>query len=114
MGEMVIDGENGYIRLDGEGDLWIGRPGKAETRHDYHWEDRNYSGDCVYKLIEHVVRHFTRDEPIENLGRYYLRNLLIEEAIYKSDQQHTWIDLAEAQAAVRAGSGVQHSERPSV
>lgn len=93
MGTMLIDGEQGSIRLDGEGNLWTRSRGQKESLHSYKWENRGYSGDCVHALQTHVIRHLQNGSAIENIGRQYLRNLEIEDAIYRSNEERRWIAL---------------------
>jgi hypothetical protein len=81
----------GTIRLDGDGLIWIKPHGKEEFLHEYTWEDRGYSGDCVHALQAHVVDHLLNGSSIENTAREYLRNVEIEKAIYSSNDQQKWI-----------------------
>jgi predicted dehydrogenase len=84
MGECWIEGTEGRLRLDGDGDLWL-RPQKGEeARHPYDWDDRGFGGDCVLALQRHVVAHLLDGAPLENAESDYLRNLEIEDAIYRS------------------------------
>lgn len=94
MGALLVEGPLGTIRLDGDGGLWIKPHGGAETAHPYRWEDRGYSGDCVHALQAHVVAHLVHGSPIENTAREYLRNVEIEDAIYRSNDEGRWIELA--------------------
>jgi predicted dehydrogenase len=98
MGSLHVEGPLGTIRLDGDGALWIKPHGGEEVAHAYHWEDRAYGGDCVFALQRHVVAHLAEGAPIENTGREYLRNVAIEEAIYRSNDEGRWIDLARGAA----------------
>lgn len=85
MGEMLVEGENGTLRLDGYGRLFFRRFGEnAEEEIAYEWERRGFAGDSVYKLQRHVVDHLRHGRPVVNTGRGYLVNLRIEEAIYRS------------------------------
>ncbi|MBB4017503.1 putative dehydrogenase [Chelatococcus caeni] len=85
MGEMLVEGENGTLRLDGYGRLFFRRFGEnAEEEIAYEWERRGFAGDSVYKLQRHVVDHLRHGRPVVNTGRDYLVNLRIEEAIYRS------------------------------
>ena len=93
MGSLVVEGLQGTIRLDGDGGLWLKPHGGEETAHAYHWDDRGYSGDCVYALQAHVVAHLRDGTPVENIARAYLRNVEIEAAIYRSNDEQRWIDL---------------------
>lgn len=93
MGSLLVEGPLGAIRLDGDGGLWVKPHGGEEVAHAYRWEDRGYGGDCVYALQAHVVAHLRERTPLANTGREYLRNLAIEEAIYRSHDEGRWLDL---------------------
>ncbi|MEO8304619.1 MAG: Gfo/Idh/MocA family oxidoreductase [Betaproteobacteria bacterium] len=93
MGALQVEGLLGTIRLDGEGGLWVKPHGGDETQHSYRWEDRGYSGDCVYALQAHVVAHLRDGAPVENAAGEYLRNIDIEDAIYRSNDEQRWVDL---------------------
>jgi D-apiose dehydrogenase len=84
MGEMRIEGSAASLRLDGFGRLWLQPRGAPEREHAYEWQNQGFAGDCVLALQQHVVRHFEGGAALENAGRAYLRNLEIEEAIYRS------------------------------
>jgi D-apiose dehydrogenase len=84
MGEMLLEGSAATLRLDGFGRLFLKRHNGAERQHAYAWQDQGFGGDCVFALQQHVVRHFRDGAPLENTGRAYLRNLEIEDAIYRS------------------------------
>jgi hypothetical protein len=55
---------------------------------------RGYGGDCVHALQRHVVAHLLQGAPLENAGEAYLRNLEIEEAIYRSAQSGRCLELS--------------------
>lgn len=93
MGEMLLEGSAGVLRLDGFGRLWLKPHGKIEREENYTWEPRGYGGDCVRRLQQHVVDHLLRDAPVENTGREYLNNLRIEEALYESNESERRIEL---------------------
>lgn len=84
MGEMWVEGAGGTVRLDGFGRLFLKRHGEDERQQSYSWQDVGFAGDCVHALQAHVVRHFRDGSPLENTGRAYLRNLVIEAAVYRS------------------------------
>jgi D-apiose dehydrogenase len=90
MGEMLLEGDSGTLRLDGYGRLWLKPPKQAEHEHVYDWRNRGYGGDCVHELQRHVVAHLRGGAPLENSGAAYLRNLEIEEAIYRSAASGRW------------------------
>lgn len=95
MGELCIEGTQGTLRLDGQATLWLRAFGKTiETEIDYPWLDKNFGGNCVFNLIEHVVKHYSHGTPLENTGKEYLRNLIIENAIYTSNSQHQRINIS--------------------
>jgi hypothetical protein len=49
----------------------------------------------VLALQRHVVEHFRDGAPLENSGQAYLRNLVIEEAVYRSAETGRRIRLCE-------------------
>ena len=96
MGEMWLEGSEGVLRLDGGGRLWLKPHGGAEHEEPYPWQDRGFAGDSVYNLIRHVVDHLIRGAPVENAARVYLRNIEIEDAIYRSQETGRRVELAPA------------------
>lgn len=88
MGEMWLEGENGVLRLDGMGRLWWKPHGETEGEHRYDWTDSGFAGDCVHALQKHVLAHLRDGAALENTGRAYLRNIAIEEAVYRSADEH--------------------------
>jgi predicted dehydrogenase len=92
-GVLLVEGSEGVIRLDGYGRLFV-RPLRGEERqHVYAWEDRGFGGDCVYRQSQHVFDHLVNGAPLVNSGRDYLRNVVIEEAIYRSAEEGRFITL---------------------
>ena len=90
-GVLMVEGTEGVIRLDGFGKLFV-RPRRGEEReHVYTWQDRGYGGDCVYGQSRHVVDHILNGVPLMNSGRDYLRNLEIQEAVYRSAAEGQYI-----------------------
>lgn len=92
-GVLLVEGSEGVIRLDGFGRLFLRPRGGEESEHAYGWEDRGYGGDCVYRQSRHIVDHILRGVPLVNSGCAYLRNLAIEEAIYRSAAEGRFISL---------------------
>merc|ERR1712194_178334 len=85
MGEMLLEGSEGVLRLDGNGNIFLRkRNPSAETQHHFSWENRGFAGDSVFFFQSHVVSHILRKTPLFNSGRDYLRNVEIVEAIYES------------------------------
>lgn len=91
-GVLLLEGDRGVLRLDGYGRLFL-RPllRGGEREHAYAWRDRGYGGDCVYGQSLHVVEHLTKGTALANSGRDYLRNLAIEEAVYRSAEEARFI-----------------------
>ena len=87
MGELLVEGEGGALRLDGEGRLFLRPHGGAEREHAYAWQNRGYGGDSVHAFQAHALAHLAGSGPVENTGRAYLANLRIEEAIYQANAE---------------------------
>lgn len=87
MGEMLIEGSDAVLRLDGDGSMNLRKHGyDVEVPVNYEWENRGFAGDSVYMLLRHVVQHLTAGAPAMNTARDYLVNLRIEDAIYRSSE----------------------------
>ncbi len=85
MGEMLIEGSEATLRLDGDGQLYLRHHGRNDEQEvAYDWQDRGFGGDCVYRLQRHVVDHLLGNGPLTNTGAEYLENLRIEKAVYES------------------------------
>lgn len=93
MGEMWLEGAAGVLRLDGDGGLWFKRHGGPELAHEYRWTDRGFAGDCVASLQRHVIEYLKEDRPLVNQGRDYLRNMQVEEAVYRSAEAGRWVEV---------------------
>jgi predicted dehydrogenase len=99
MGELVLEGEGGTLRLDGDGGLFLRPFGtNEETTHPYHWRDRGFAGDAVAALQGHVLAHIIDGAPLENPATDYLANLAVEEAIYRSAAEGRRIALGGVEA----------------
>ena len=93
MGEMWIDGDEATLKLDGDGNLWRTPHGGGEQRVRYEWTNRAFGGDCVATLQQHMIAHLRYNSPIENEIHDYMRNIEIEEAIYRSHLRQQIIDV---------------------
>jgi D-apiose dehydrogenase len=94
MGEMLIEGEKGVLTLDGDGTISFRPHGGNDTQHmRYQWTDLDFGGDCVHALQQHVIDNRLGRGPVENTARDYLRNILVEEAVYASDAEKRHICL---------------------
>jgi predicted dehydrogenase len=85
MGEMLIEGSRGVLRLDGNGRLYQRALGESIERDvAYDWIKGPVSGDSVMRLQRHVVDAIRGSGALVNTARDYLRCLEIEEAVYRS------------------------------
>ncbi len=91
MGEMLLEGSEAALRLDGEGRLFLRRFGAADERAlPFAAPTLGFGGDSVRALQQHVVAHLAGAGPIENTGRAYLANLRTEAAIYRAAESGCW------------------------
>ena len=93
MGDVWLEGEGGVLRLDGFGRLWFKPHGEPERAHDYSWSTQGFAGDSVYATQAHLLAHFRSGAPCQTLARDYLRNVAIEEAIYRSASENRWLSV---------------------
>lgn len=85
MGELIIEGSNAVLRLDGDGRLFLRQAEEnSEEEIAFAHTDRGFGGDCVMALQSHVVAHLLDGAPLENTARDYLANLRVEAAAYQS------------------------------
>ncbi len=94
MGEMWIEGAAGTLRLDGEGRLWLRKFGaNEEAEHRFEWRDHLFGGDCVHACNRHILQAWMAGEVSELDARAYLRNQIIEDAIYRSAETGHYLEL---------------------
>ncbi len=94
LGEMEIEGAAATLRLDGDGRVLIRAHGRNDwTAHAFPWEDRAFGGDCVYLTNRAALAAFRSGERAETEAAAYLRNIEIEEAVYRSHAERRWIDV---------------------
>ena len=85
LGEMTLEGEHGTLILNGRGELQWRRKGQTESRRlPCEWKAAGPGGDSVFRYQQHVIDHLERGSTLENRADDYLRNLEIEEIIYRS------------------------------
>ena len=97
MGEFLVEGETASIRLDGFGRLHLRLRGQnSETPLPYDFQDRDFGGDCVYHFQNHVITHMTQGTALETEAGAYLRNIRIEEAVYRSADNQCAVNLGQA------------------
>ena len=94
MGEMLIEGSEGALRLNGDGQIFARAFNTMDWQlHDYPWQNTGFGGDCVYRLQLHVLEHLTSGAPVQNTAYDYLTNLRLEEAVYRSSDENKTIIL---------------------
>ncbi len=95
MGECWLEGSGGVLRLDGDARLWWKPHQQAEVEHPYDkGRDDTFGGGACDALQAHVVKHLLDKAPLENSGRDYLANMLIQEAVYASSAEGRRIEIA--------------------
>ena len=98
MGEMDIEGAKGILSLTGDGEIRYRPHGDMRSiTIPYDWTNHGFGGDCVYALQKHAILYLQGKGPISNLAEDYLKNLLIEEAVYQSNELGKKIALDEFQ-----------------
>jgi D-apiose dehydrogenase len=85
LGEMWLEGSKGVMRLDGDARLWWKPHQAKESEHIYNrGPDNTFGGGACGALQKHVLDALKNHQSIENTAHDYLRNLLIQEAVYAS------------------------------
>lgn len=92
-GMLLVEGTGGQLRLDGFGRLFLRGHRGTEHEHPYSWHSRGYGGDCVFRQTAAALAHFAHGTPVPNTARAWLRNMEIEEAIYRSAAERRFIDV---------------------
>jgi len=95
MGEMWLEGSAGVLRLDGNARLWWKPHHQDEAEHVYDGGSTDaFAGGACERLQRHVARGLREGAPFENTGREYLANLKVQEAVYRSHEEGSRIELA--------------------
>jgi D-apiose dehydrogenase len=85
LGEMWLEGSEGVMRLDGDARLWWKPHHEQEVEHIYdRGSDHTFGGGACGALQKHVLYALANQQLCENTAQDYLRNLLIQEAVYAS------------------------------
>jgi len=92
-GEFLVEGSKGSIRLYNDGKLTIQPLGEVEKEHHYKHERINFAGDCVYFTQLQFVECLLQNLPFETSGEDYLKNIMVQEAIYRSNQENRLVNL---------------------
>ena len=83
-GKMLLEGNQGSIRLCADGTLTIQPLGEPERAHAYRHENRGFAGDCCYTTQQHFVKNLLGGLAFETSGEDYLKTLRVQEAVYAS------------------------------
>lgn len=85
LGEALLEGTDGQISLDGNGEVALRKFGETHTRlllKAKQWG--GFAGDCVYALQDHVVKALLDGSALENQAVEYLSVLDLVEKVYAS------------------------------
>jgi len=94
IGEMLIEGSKGTIRLNGDGEIFFRKfNNNNEKLIKYKWFNKGFAGDSVFYYQQHVIDHFIKGEDLVNSAEEYIENLKVEESIYKSNKYKKLIDI---------------------
>lgn len=84
--EVLIEGEEGSLRLYGDGRITLQRLGCKEEEHTYYKTDKNFAGDCVFGVQTHFIQAILSNGQFETSGEEYLKNIEVQEAVYLSNE----------------------------
>jgi predicted dehydrogenase/kynurenine formamidase len=101
-GEFLVEADGGSIRLYPDGRLTIQPLGGPEREHGYAFERGIFGGDCVYFTQRHFVEQLRARGTFETNATEYLRNLAVQEAVYRSAEQNRPVRPAETAEAARS------------
>lgn len=95
LGEMVIDGSDGTLSLNGDGEVSLRAHGEQDSSPiAFDWQDRDFGGDCVKLTSEHLLDAILTGAASPLDAASYLENLRIVEAVYESDASSCRINSA--------------------
>ena len=83
-GEFFLEGEEGALRIDGEGSIFLRRLGGEDVVHSYRHGHEGFAGDSVLATFAHFIQCLSDGRSFETAGAAYLRTLAVQEAIYDS------------------------------
>jgi D-apiose dehydrogenase len=94
-GEFLVEGSRGAIRLSGDSRLTLKPLGKPEVEIPYERADVNFCGDCVYFAQRHFVDRMLDGKPFETGGEEYLKTLRVQEAVYRSAETRSPVEIGD-------------------
>lgn len=83
-GDLLVEGSGGSLRLSPDGTLMLQRLGQPATDVNYTHAPLAFASDCVRTTQQHFVDCLLDGSPFETDGRDYLKNLVVQEAVYQS------------------------------
>ncbi len=83
-GDLRVDGTAGHLTMNGEATMRLKPLGQPAHEVEYEHENRNFGGDCVYRLQRHFIDCLLSGDPFEASAADYLTNSLIVNAAYES------------------------------
>lgn len=93
-GEMTIDGNNGSLYLKSNGDILLHKLGEEARLIPYHHENKQFAGDCVFATQKAIIASLQSGDEFETEGGLYLKNLMVQEAIYQSSDVQQLVKIA--------------------
>ncbi|MEL6288422.1 MAG: Gfo/Idh/MocA family oxidoreductase, partial [Pseudomonadota bacterium] len=73
LGELMIEGSDGTLRLDGEGRVFLRRFSHVDERDvTFAWHDRHFGGDCVHLCTRAIVEAWQRGRDAETEAGLYV------------------------------------------
>ena len=90
IGDLIVDGSKGVIRLNGDGDIFFRRFGSnSEQKVEFEWSNRGFAGDSVYFCQKKILDSLSSGSVSDHSGSNYIQNLRVEKAIYTSNETGT-------------------------
>jgi predicted dehydrogenase len=83
-GTMRFEGDNGVLRMDTQGNLFLTHYGHPEKPHHFDKPDTGYKGDSVLATQQHAIECLRTGRAAESEGRAYLKTVEAVEACYQS------------------------------
>lgn len=83
-GTLRLDGSNGHLQMDLNGNLLFKPLGKDPHEIEYEHPRLNFAGDCCYHLQRHFVDQLLTNQPFDSEAEDYLKTLRLVEACYES------------------------------
>lgn len=83
-GELRLDGTRGHLAMEADSSMRFKPLGGDIRSIEYPRENRNFAGDCVYRLQRHFTDRMLDGGNFESTGEDYLKTLAVVEAVYAS------------------------------